>query len=78
MHLTFAKSLCGLLLAAAISPLWAADFAPKDARATLSVEYVYLSNGKKSDKYDSHEQAVKLPGSIGGCQFKARWSFVAQ
>ncbi len=47
MHLTFAKSLCGLLLAAAISPLWAADFAPKDARATLSVEYVYLSNGKR-------------------------------
>jgi hypothetical protein len=47
----------GLALAAAGAS--AADsFAPTGAKATLSVEFVYESAGKKQDKYDLHEWKV--------------------
>lgn len=42
------------LLAISTAPQ-AADFAPKGARAVLTVDYSYEANGKKSDKYDLRE-----------------------
>lgn len=52
----------GLSLAAATAH--AADsFAPAGAKATLSVEYIYESAGKKQDKYDLHEWKVSRAAS---------------
>jgi hypothetical protein len=53
-------------LAAALLPAvcTAADFAAKGARGVLSAEYVYTANGRKADKYDSHEWRVKRSVSM--------------
>lgn len=53
-------------LAAALLPAIssAADFAAKGAKGVLSVEYVYTANGRKADKYDSHEWRVKRSVSM--------------
>jgi hypothetical protein len=59
IHVYFA---IGLSLAAATTR--AADsFAPVGAKATLSVEYMYESAGKKQDKYDLHEWKVSRTAS---------------
>ncbi|MES1164043.1 MAG: hypothetical protein ABUL50_13410, partial [Rhizobacter sp.] len=52
----------GLSLAAATTH--AADtFAPVGAKATLSVEYIYESDGRKQDKLDLHEWKVSRSAS---------------
>lgn len=40
-------------------PTAAADFAPKGAKAQLSVEYSFESVGRKADKYDSRDWRVR-------------------
>lgn len=40
-------------------PIQAADFAPKGARATLTVDFSYEAAGKKADKYDLREWKVQ-------------------
>ena len=59
---------CTSLLAAVLTAVTAqaqADaFAAKGAKATLTVEYVYESSGKKADKYDSHEWRVKRSAKL--------------
>lgn len=41
------------------APAHAADFAPVGAKATLTVEYRFEAKGRKQDKHDLHEWAVK-------------------
>ncbi len=53
-----------LLLGIALPGAHAADsFAPVGAKATLSVDYIYESAGKKQDKYDLHEWKVSRTAS---------------
>lgn len=51
--------LAALTLLALSAATHAADFAPKGARATLTVDYSYDAVGKKSDKYDLREWKVQ-------------------
>lgn len=48
-----------LLLTMGAWPASSADFAPKGAKARLSVEYSYESVGRKADKYDSRDWRVR-------------------
>lgn len=48
-----------LTLASGAGTAWGADFAPKGAKAQLSVEYSYESAGRKADKYDSRDWRVR-------------------
>src|SRR5262249_43303109 len=42
----------------------AADFAPKGATATLTVEYVYDSSGKTGDRTEAGEGKARRPGTV--------------
>ncbi len=55
------RTRAAFLLSASLvaAPAVAADFAPVGAKATLSVDYLYESSGRKADKYDSHEWKVR-------------------
>lgn len=60
MSLSCFRPLLALCLAGVCTAALAADaFAPTGAKATLSVEYLYESSGKKQDEYDRHEWRVK-------------------
>ena len=53
-----------LAAAAALAPVYGAEFAPVGAKATLSVEYRFVAQGRKQDKLDLFEWNVKRSADV--------------
>lgn len=62
--LGWAPAALAALTSAGLPAFAAEPFAATGARATLSVEYLYESAGRKADKYDSHDWRVRRGASI--------------